>query len=91
MWSPRFIPADQGYLLFADDNDNEPSFSTKGQKPGFLEWLPKESVKDSYRRGGQGVEKGTGYVRQRPEKWQSLVPLRIRAMVLTQSAGSPFG
>jgi len=87
-WSPLLIPADQGYLLFADDNDNEPTFLTKGEKPGFLEWLPKESVQDSHRRGGQGVEKGTGYVRQHPEKWQSLVPLRIRAMVLTQSADS---
>ena len=87
-WSPLLIPAEQGYLLFADDNDNEPSFLKKGAKPGLLEWLPKDSVKDSHRRGGQGVEKGTGYVRQHPEKWQSLVPLRIRAMVLAQSSGS---
>ncbi len=87
-WSPLLIPADQGYLLFADDNGNEPSFPKQGEKPGFLEWLPKESVKDSYRRGGQGVEKGTGYVRQSPEKWQSLVPLRIRAMVLARAAGA---
>jgi len=85
-WSPLFIPADQGYLLFADDNDNEPTFLKKGQKPGFLEWLPKESIKDSHRRGGQGVEKGTGYVRQKPPKWQSMVPLRVRAMVLARSA-----
>ncbi|NIP28467.1 MAG: hypothetical protein GWO10_31595 [candidate division Zixibacteria bacterium] len=34
------------------------------------------------------MEKGTGYVRQKPEKWQSMVPLRIRAMVLAQSASS---
>jgi outer membrane protein assembly factor BamB len=87
-WSPLLIPAEQGYLLFADDNDNEPSFLQKGAKPGLLEWLPKDSVKDSHRRGGQGVEKGTGYVRQHPEKWQSLVPLRIRAMVLARSANS---
>jgi outer membrane protein assembly factor BamB/SAM-dependent methyltransferase len=87
-WSPLFIPAEHGYLLFADDNDNEPTFLKKGGKPGFLEWLPKESASDSYRRGGQGVEKGTGYVRQKLEKWQSMVPLRIRAMVLAQSASS---
>jgi len=87
-WSPLFIPAEHGYLLFADDNDNEPTFLKKGGKPGFLEWLPKESVSDSHRRGGQGVEKGTGYVRQKPEKWQSMVPLRIRAMVLAQSVSS---
>jgi hypothetical protein len=34
------------------------------------------------------VEKGTGYVRQKLEKWQSMVPLRIRAMVLAQSVSS---
>jgi len=85
-WSPLFIPGEQGYLLFADDNDNEPTFLKKGQKPGFLEWLPKESVKDSHRRGGQGVEKGTGYVRQKPAKWQTMTPLRVRAMVLARSA-----
>jgi outer membrane protein assembly factor BamB/SAM-dependent methyltransferase len=87
-WSPLFIPAEQGYLLFADDNNNEPTFLKKGEKPGFLEWLPKETISDSHRRGGQGVEKGTGYVRQKPEKWLSMVPLRIRAMVLTQSVSS---
>jgi outer membrane protein assembly factor BamB len=88
-WSPLFIPGEQGYLLFADDNDNEPTFLKKGPKPGFLEWLPKETVTDSHRRGGQGVEKGTGYVRQKPEKWQAMVPLRIRAMVLAKSAKCP--
>ena len=45
-------------------------------------------MSDSHRRGGQGVEKGTGYVRQKPEKWQSMVPLRIRAMILAQSVSS---
>ena len=34
------------------------------------------------RRGGRGVEKGTGYVRARPAKWPTMVPLRIQAMVL---------
>jgi hypothetical protein len=28
------------------------------------------------------VEKGTGYVRERPPKWQEMVPVRIRAMLL---------
>ena len=35
-----------------------------------------------HRRGGRGVEKGSGYQRQRPAKWQEMIPLRIRAMVL---------
>ncbi|UCC98003.1 MAG: PQQ-binding-like beta-propeller repeat protein [Phycisphaerales bacterium] len=84
-WSTLFIPAEHGYLLFADDNNNEPTFLKKGARPGLLEWLPKETLSDNHRRGGQGVEKGTGYVRQKPEKWQSMVPIRIRAMLLTQS------
>ncbi|UCD56238.1 MAG: PQQ-binding-like beta-propeller repeat protein [Candidatus Hydrogenedentota bacterium] len=81
-WSPLFIPAEHGYLLFADDNDNEPILEEKGQPARAINWLPKETLSDKHRRGGRGVEKGTGYVRQRPEKWQKMIPLRIRAMVL---------
>jgi len=81
-WSPLFIPAEHGYLLFADDNDNEPILTGKGEPGKAIEWLPKETLKDSHRRGGRGAEKGTGYVRQHPTKWQKMVPLRIRAMVV---------
>jgi len=81
-WSPLFIPAEHGYLLFADDNDNEPALDEKGKPPVAIEWLPKEAATDKHRRGGRGVEKGTGYVRTRPAKWQQMIPLRIRAMVL---------
>jgi len=81
-WSPAFFPGEDGYLLFADDNDNEPGFLEKGSKNPALDWLPAESYTDSHRRGGRGVEKGTGYVRQRAAKWQKMIPLRIRAMVL---------
>ncbi|MDP6524887.1 MAG: PQQ-binding-like beta-propeller repeat protein [Kiritimatiellia bacterium] len=82
-WSPLFIPNAQGYLLFADDNDNEPGFLDGKKTPGgMLDWLPKGAKTDGYRRGGRGVEKGTGYVRHKPEKWQTMIPLRIRAMVL---------
>lgn len=28
------------------------------------------------------MEKGTGYVRHEPEKWQTMTPVRVRAMVL---------
>ncbi len=79
-WTPAFLPEEHGYLLFADDNDNEPGFANKGVK--LVDWLPKESATDRFRRGGRGVEKGTGYVRLKPAKWQEMVPLRIRAMVL---------
>lgn len=81
-WSPVFYPAEQGYLLFADDNDNEPILEEKGKKAVAIEWLPKGAYSDKHRRGGRGVEKGTGYVRQRPAKWQKMIPLRVRAMVL---------
>ena len=80
LWSPLFIPAGQGYLLFADDNDNQPGFLERGRKA--LDWLPKGAATDRHRRGGRGTDKGTGFVRYQPEKWQKLIPLRIRAMVL---------
>jgi len=80
-WSPAFLPADHGYLLFADDNDNQPTLDERGQPPKAIDWLPKEAATDKHRRGGRGVEKGTGYVRELPAKWQKMIPLRIRAMV----------
>ncbi len=90
-WSPLFIPAGQGYLLFADDNDNEPEFIERGKKT--LDWLPKGASSDKHRRGGRGTDKGTGFIRRNPEKWQTLIPLRIRAMVLAGdrifAAGTP--
>ena len=82
MWSPLFIPAEHGYLLFADDNDNEPTLEEKGQPAKAINWLPKETLTDKHKRGGRGSEKGTGYVRERPAKWQKMIPLRVRAMVL---------
>ena len=81
-WSPLFIPGDQGYLLFADDVDNEPILQDKARKPKAIDWLPKEAYSDKHRRGGRGVEKGIGYLRQYPAKWQKMIRLRIRAMVL---------
>jgi len=92
-WSPAFLPAEHGYLLFADDNDNQPALDERGQPSKAIDWLPKEAASDKYRRGGRGVEKGTGYVRQQPAKWQTMIPLRIRAMVLAGdllfAAGTP--
>jgi outer membrane protein assembly factor BamB len=92
-WSPAFLPASQGYLLFADDNANEPILEEKGSAVKAIEWLPKEAATDKHRRGGRGVEKGTGYARQHPAKWQTMIPLRARAMVLAKdrliAAGPP--
>jgi len=81
-WSPAFFPAEHGYLLFADDNDNQPTLDERGQPAKAIDWLPKEAAGDKHRRGGRGVEKGTGYVRQLPAKWQKMIPLRVRAMLL---------
>jgi hypothetical protein len=81
-WSPVFFPAEQGYLLFADDIDNEPILDEKGKKSTAIRWLPEGAYTDRHRRGGRGVEKGTGYVRQHPAKWQKMIRLRVRAMVL---------
>ena len=78
-WSPIFYPAAQGYLLFADDNDNQPGFLERGKKA--LDWLPEGAATDKHRRGGRGAEKGTGYVRYKPAKWQKMIPVRVRAMV----------
>jgi outer membrane protein assembly factor BamB len=92
-WSPAFFPGEQGYLLFADDNGNQPILEEKSSDARAIEWLPDEAATDQHRRGGRGVEKGTGYVRQSPAKWQHMVPLRIRAMVLAGdhlfAAGTP--
>jgi len=91
MWSPVFYPGEQGGLLFADDNDNQPTFLSKDTK--LLEWLPKGAATDKHRRGGRGVEKGTGYIRVKPARWQEMIPLRARAMVLADKhlfiAGPP--
>ncbi len=84
-WSPKFFPEEKGYLLFADSNANEPGFLKKGKKgkdAGMLFWLPGQARQDRYRRGGQGAEKGTGYVRHAPPKWQTMIPVRVRAMLL---------
>lgn len=83
-WSPAFFPGEKGYLLFADDLDNEPQLEDKQQTVKAIQWLPKETLTDEHRRGGRGVEKGTGYVRTRPAKWQEMIPLRVRAMVLAK-------
>jgi len=82
IWSPAFFPAEDGYLLYADANDNQPVLQEKGQPPEPFKWLPDAAYTDSYRRGGRGVEKGSGFQRIRPAKWQQMIPLRVRAMVL---------
>ncbi len=84
--SPGFVPADAGYLLFADDSDNEPILVDKDKTPTAIEWLPASArTKGRYDISNRavGVEKGVGYTRAKPAKWQKLVPVRASAMLLT--------
>lgn len=83
VWSPLFEAEKYGYLLMADDIDNEPILMEKKGGPTPIDWLPEVVKGDSHRRGGRGVEKGTGYMRENPSRWQDTISLRIRAMTLT--------
>ncbi len=82
IWSPAFFPGEKGYLLYADDNANEPTLLARRDKSEGLKWLPDEAYSDQHRRGGRDVEKGTGWVRLKPPKWQKLIPTRVRALLL---------
>jgi hypothetical protein len=81
-WSPKFWPGEDGYLLYSDDIDSEPALLEKGQKLPSLRWLQEGAYTDKYRKGGRGVEKGTGYVSTQQPRWKTFIPTRVRAMVL---------
>jgi len=57
-----------------------------------VNWLPGSAVNGGRTRG-RGAEKGTGYVREKPPKWKTMVPLRVRSMVIADgllfAAGTP--
>ncbi len=82
--SPMFFPGKEGYLLFADDNDNEPHLRGKSDGPKPVKWLPPVDKSIGFVLDGQAVDrdKATGFTRIRPPKWATWVPIRIRAMVL---------
>jgi len=83
--SPSFVPAEEGYLLFADALDNDPVLVDKDGRPQTVEWLPasaRTSGRYDISARSVDVEKGVGYTRAEPAKWQKLVPVRARAMVL---------
>ncbi|HOD80856.1 MAG: Serine/threonine-protein kinase AfsK [Planctomycetes bacterium ADurb.Bin126] len=84
--STMFFPAREGYLLFADRNENEPQIvGDKGaRKP--IPWLPQTEFLSS--KGVRkldaadfGVDKGMGYTRAEPPLWTTWVDFRVRAMV----------
>jgi len=93
--SPMFFPGTTGYLLFADDNNNEPILfdGTSRHKP--MKWLPDVAKAIGHSLDNEAVnrDKGTGFTRVRPPKWSVWVPVRIRAMVLAEDtlfvAGPP--
>ncbi|RMF93337.1 MAG: hypothetical protein D6741_13810, partial [Planctomycetota bacterium] len=74
LWATAFFPGEHGYLLYADDASTEPALLEHNDKGTGLAWLPPESYTDQYRHGGRGVEKGTGWVRLQPAKWQKFIP-----------------
>ncbi len=82
--SPMFFPGKDGYLLFADDNENEPVLVGTEGTPKPVRWLPEVNEAIGHKLDGQAVDrdKGTGFTRVRPPKWSGWVPVRVRAMVL---------
>jgi outer membrane protein assembly factor BamB len=86
--SPMFFPAREGYLLFADRNDNEPQIVGEQGSRKPVEWLPQSDY--SRGRGNEvrtldseafGLDKMIGYTRAEPPLWMLWLPVQIRAMV----------
>lgn len=86
--SPMFFPAREGYLLFADRNDNEPQIVGEQGSRKPVEWLPQSDY--SRGRGNEmrtldseafGLDKMIGYTRAEPPLWMLWLPVRISAMV----------
>lgn len=101
--SPMFFPGNKGYLLFADDNENEPILQGEPGAPEPIQWLPKLTIKPYQYKGkardvdygGEAFEfdKGSGFTRAKPPKWAEWVPIRARGMVVADKtlfiAGPP--
>ena len=80
--SPMLFPGN-GYLVFADENDNEPLFYRGEGEPTPIEWeveLPAETRWSIHQ--DAAVDKGPGFTRARPALWTSWVDVRVEAMVL---------
>jgi len=91
--STMFFPGREGYLIFADRNDNEPQIVGEPGSKKPLAWLP-QSDYDRASRGPKrvirsldshafGLDKMIGYTRAEPPLWAKWVPVRARAMVKT--------
>ncbi len=80
--SPMLFPG-SGYLLFADDNTNEPLHYRGEGEPKPIEWepeLPKQTRWSIFQ--DAAVDKGPGFTRAEPALWTTWVDVRIEAMVL---------
>ncbi len=101
--STMFFPGREGYLIFADRNDNEPQIVGEPGSKKPLAWLP-QSDYDRASRGPKrvirtldsqafGLDKMIGYTRAEPPLWAKWFPIRARAMVKTDDtlfiAGPP--
>jgi outer membrane protein assembly factor BamB len=83
--SLMFFPGKEGYLLYADRNDNEPQIvGEPGARPP-VEWLPQSHIPRDGNPGldspAFGLDKMIGYTRAEPPRWAKFFPIRIRAMV----------
>ncbi|HEO70938.1 MAG TPA: hypothetical protein ENN80_06705, partial [Candidatus Hydrogenedentes bacterium] len=86
--SPMFFPGKTGYLLFADDNDNEPVLVNASGSLEAVAWLPPihPAVERTLNEPAVDVDKGVGFTRASPSKWTAWIPVRARAMVLAENA-----
>ena len=83
--SPMFFPETTGYLLVADDNDNEPMLAGEPGAADPIRWLPHQHDRDILQLDYRAVDmdKGVGFTRARAPKWAEWLPTRVRGMVLT--------
>ena len=83
--SPMFFPGKEGYLLYADRNDNEPQIVGEAGARKPVEWLPQSHIPRDGNPGldspAFGLDKMIGYTRAEPPLWAKFFPIRIRAMV----------
>jgi len=87
--SPMFFPQTNGYLLFADENDNEPILHGEPGAPSPIRWLPETPEGGRTRQLARydlktySRDKFPGYTRAEPSRWKTWISIRVRAMVRT--------
>ncbi|MFO7871751.1 MAG: hypothetical protein R6V03_10015 [Kiritimatiellia bacterium] len=93
--SPMQFPG-TGYLLFADDNENEPLFYRGEGEPKPIKWeieYPPSQRPEVNMFADAAHDKGPGFSRARPALWTSWIDVRVEAMVLAGDtlfvAGTP--